>query len=361
MIDKISIIGPFPNPIHGMSLANQTIFNYFKAQNNIDIQKFDISLSSSVKSKKDQGRFKITVLFFALVNLIKLLLFIVKRRGGVFYFTPPQSVLGYLRISPAIILAKIMRGHCIIHFHGARFKLYYESSNFLFKALIRSTFIFVDNFVLLGKTIKKEHSSLIEKEKIIICANGVEPPQTLTDKKLFIGHRVNILFLSNLMADKGFFEFCDAVKKLSTDKYAVHIAGAIEKAHQTEIKNALESLGSIATYHGVVYEDKKDELFSKSNIFVLPSYDEGQPMSILEAYSYGLTVITTNAGGIPDIFTDSINGRSVSIGSAHDIKNAIENINDEDMHLYRKNNIEAYERLYTSDAFCKRILNICKR
>ena len=47
--------------------------------------------------------------------------------------------------------------------------------------------------------------------------------------------------------------------------------------------------------------------FKESSIFCLPSYAEGFPMAILDAWSYGLPVITTPVGGIPDIAEDGKN------------------------------------------------------
>jgi len=360
MKDKISIIGPFPQPIHGMSLANQTLYDAFIHENSIDVDKFDITLSATLKNKNDQGKLQLRPVIDSLVNLIKLFGFMVKRRGGIFYFTPPQSVLGYLRLSPAIVLSKLVGGNCIVHFHGSRFKYYYEKSNFLLQWGIRKTFPFVDRFVLLGESIKRSHSSLLGMEKIVICKNGVSTPLNQGSGKRINKKKKTILFLSNLMKDKGIFDFLNAISKLSIDKYKIDIAGIIEESHQQEIESKLQELSGLVTYHGLVFGEEKHQLFSAADFFVLPSYDEGQPMSILEAYSYGCTVITTNVGGIPDIFSDSVNGKTVRVGDVEDIYLAIAKITSGELDSYHSNNIEVFYRLYTANAFCSRVLNICR-
>jgi glycosyltransferase involved in cell wall biosynthesis len=61
-------------------------------------------------------------------------------------------------------------------------------------------------------------------------------------------------------------------------------------------------------------------------VFCLPTYYpyEGQPISILEAYATGCVVVTTEHSGIPEVFTDGVNGFAVKPRSADSVRQALE-------------------------------------
>ena len=75
---------------------------------------------------------------------------------------------------------------------------------------------------------------------------------------------------------------------------------AIALARTLEIENQVDCKGWIAG-------EDKHQLFSKATVFCLPSYAEGFPMAVLDAWAYGLPVITTPVGGIPEVAIDGEN------------------------------------------------------
>jgi glycosyltransferase involved in cell wall biosynthesis len=80
--------------------------------------------------------------------------------------------------------------------------------------------------------------------------------------------------------------------------------GEIAKAQSLAIDHRIsEQVEFLGWVNGV----EKDAVFQEANIFCLPSYAEGFPMAVLDAWSYGLPVITTPVGGLPDILEDGVN------------------------------------------------------
>ena len=60
-------------------------------------------------------------------------------------------------------------------------------------------------------------------------------------------------------------------------------------------------------FAGWVTDSKKEQLFREASVFCLSSYAEGFPMAVLDAWSYGIPVVSTPVGGLPDVLKDNEN------------------------------------------------------
>ena len=99
---------------------------------------------------------------------------------------------------------------------------------------------------------------------------------------------------------------------------ALGITGIVRSVLSVEIENQYiplfrEHLGSDFIYEGVVSGDKKDIYYKSLDIFILPSFFEGLPMSLLESMSYGIVPITTKVGSIETVIKDGINGLYIEV------------------------------------------------
>ena len=70
---------------------------------------------------------------------------------------------------------------------------------------------------------------------------------------------------------------------------------------------AFPALPDQVLFLGWVKGEQKDLLFRKASVFCLASYTEGFPMAVLDAWSYGIPVISTPVGGLPDVLLDGEN------------------------------------------------------
>jgi glycosyltransferase involved in cell wall biosynthesis len=89
-------------------------------------------------------------------------------------------------------------------------------------------------------------------------------------------------------------------------------------------RQALENLATAlhlqqTTFTGRVEHDEINRQYSASDIYLNASKIDNQPLSILEAFACGLPVVTTDAGGIPDIVTDEATGFVVPVGECHSL------------------------------------------
>ncbi|HFU75307.1 MAG TPA: glycosyltransferase, partial [Arcobacter sp.] len=162
--------------------------------------------------------------------------------------------------------------------------------------------------------------------------NGVENNFTAEEFEKYIEKKdfkdIHILYLSNMIKSKGYFEVLKLAKLYSDQEYMFHFAGGWqskedEKEFFAYIKeNKLEKR---VTFYGFVNGIEKKELFEKASLFVFPTRykNEAFPLSILEAFSYGIPVLSTNEGSISDI-VDSESG--VIIFQLNDLSIAFQNI-----------------------------------
>jgi len=117
-----------------------------------------------------------------------------------------------------------------------------------------------------------------------------------------------ILYAGTINERKGYSDLIRAFARIAlkfTDWKVVFAGnGEIEEGEALAKELGIERQIEFA---GWVSGGKKDNLFRKASIFCLPSYAEGFPMAVLDAWAYGLPVITTPVGGIPDVAEDGVN------------------------------------------------------
>ena len=113
-------------------------------------------------------------------------------------------------------------------------------------------------------------------------------------------------------------------------------------------------------FPGWVQNDAKDKLFRESKLFLLPSYTEAMPMSILEAMGYGLPIVSTNVGGIPQLVKHGYNGYLYAPGSIDEMSSSIICLlQDEDKVLnFGKNSFDIIKNDYSLGKHIENIIRV---
>lgn len=128
-----------------------------------------------------------------------------------------------------------------------------------------------------------------------------------------------VLFLGELGRRKGCYDIPAVVKqvaeKIPNVKFV--LCGAGSEADEKAIRKLVHENGvdKNVEFPGWVRGQEKDKVLRESDVFFLPSYNEGMPMSILDAMGYGLPVVSTNVGGIPKIVHNEENGGCCNVGN----------------------------------------------
>lgn len=217
-----------------------------------------------------------------------------------------------------ISLAKFFKRKVVIHIHGGGFKEYYEkNTSFVHKNLLKC-----DTIIALTEYWKEFFEGL-GFENVIVVPNIVDSP-TIQERKCDDG-KTHILYLGLITKAKGIFDLIDTIYEHKEDlkgNIVLHIGGNGETETLKKMIGDY-SLQDIVLFEGWVSGDKKVELLNNADFFLLPSYAEGLPISILEAMSYRLPVISTPVGGIPEVVKDGENGCLFTPGDKEALYNAI--------------------------------------
>lgn len=356
---RILFIAPLPNPVTGHALASEIFLEKLIENHDVDI----------VNQSKKNFRHGITS-FSRILEVLKMIFQVWRKKGrsDIIYLTISESFAGNIKDIFFYFLCFKKLSQTVIHVHGGSLrKLLFDKHPLLFrlnKFFIRR----LGGVIVLGQSHIRIFEDFLPKEKIHIVPNcpkdHIFTTKEIVHSKFKDTQPLRILFLSNLIEGKGYCAILDAYLELDESlqkKIAIDFAGNFQsESHRKWFLDRISHIPQIQ-YLGIVRYDKKREIFSRSHIFCLPTtLYEGQPVSILEAYASGCAVITTNRGGIPDIFQDKVNGFEVEAGSISSLKQAFY-LCTQDPNKLRSmaiTNFETAQQKYTKSQFTSRLIDI---
>lgn len=216
-------------------------------------------------------------------------------------------------------LAKLFKKKVIIHIHGGGFKEYYETN----PQWITSNLNCADALITLSDMWKEYFEKVTCYPKIFVVENIV--PEPVFKESLKHDDKFHFLFLGLITEEKGIFDLIDVLHEYNDDfkgNLVLHIGGNGKIQKLIKLIDAY-NLGDIVKYEGFVTGAEKESLLKNCDAFILPSYIEGLPVSILEAMSYGKPILTTPVGGIPEMVKNNDNGILFSPGDSENIRKAI--------------------------------------
>jgi glycosyltransferase involved in cell wall biosynthesis len=208
----------------------------------------------------------------------------------------------------------------VLHLHGALFLEQYQVLSRIWKKRLRLFFEGADTVICLSRTWSDAIGGLFPNSKRVVVPNGILLPEAVTINGKGSGLPIRIVFLGLIGPRKGVFDLLIVFERLVEEGYDIRlfIGGNGDVKKLTE-RISLPELKDRVDYLGWIDEDQKCKLLAGCDIFTLPSYGEGMPVSILEAMAYGLAVISTPVGGIPELVDDGMTGYLVAPGDLENL------------------------------------------
>lgn len=342
---RILFIATFPPPIHGSAMVSQQIKESKLINDTFDGDYVNLGTSRRMEeigkggillNFKKLGRF--VGAFFKTFGLL------LTHRYNLCYCAITCHGSGFLKDAPFVLLCKMFGRKIVIHQHNKGMAK--DVDRPVFRWLLPMVYRHA-KVILLSWHLYSDIEKVVEKKNVLICPNGIKPTVNPNFKREpnIVPH---ILFLSNLLIDKGVLVLLDALKILKDKGYSFvcdFVGSETKDIDAVRFTKEVEKRGlnSIAVYHGCKYGKEKDFYFKQAETFVLPSFNNNEafPLVNLEAMEYKLPIVSTNVGGIPDKVRDGDSGFVVEPKDTDALADAICKLIG-DVQLRRKMGDKAY-------------------
>lgn len=220
-----------------------------------------------------------------------------------------------------IYTAKFFGKKVVYHIHGGGFISFSMAHHETVAKVLKK----VDAVVALSCSWKRFFESEFHSSNVVVIPNIISYPKFIYRSISFDKVRVEALFLGLLDRNKGIFNILEMINQYQGElrgRFLLHIGGN-GKTEEVGRLIAEYGIGDIVQFEGWVRGEKKIELLNRSDFYLLPSYNEGLPISILEAMSYRLPIVASPVGGIPEIVEEGVNGFLVQPGDNESLYRAI--------------------------------------
>jgi glycosyltransferase involved in cell wall biosynthesis len=223
-------------------------------------------------------------------------------------------------------LARRLGHTTVIHLHGSRFREYFHGVGALQRRTITRMFREAKTVIVLGQAWREFvlASFDLDDSRVLVLPNATEarPVEQAQEETPPL-----ILFLGRVGVRKGVPILLAALAALAKTKldWRAEIAGDGDIAPYAAAAVA-DGLGDRVVFPGWLAEPEAHARLSRAAVLVLPSEAEGLPMSIIEAFAWGIPVIATPVGSIPDILQNENQGFVIPVGDSAALTAALERL-----------------------------------
>ncbi len=329
---RILVIAPTPPPCAGPEVATQQILDTKLLERDFQVIHLRSNVQTSNARKGNPG-FMVCFRLMVLLGRAGWILFF--RRPQVLYTILSQNISGFLRDACFIWCGSLWGCRVVAHFHGGNFQSFYHERRPWFQKFIRQTLSRISAVIVLADRLRDEFKNLLPIERLQVAYNGVPLPAETSKKSQ---GQLKVLFLSSISVSKGAHLLIESARQVYEYAPIQFILAGEQWPREHNISkdahgNLLQAydFASAKTPSSVLLLPPvegldKERLFQEADVFVLPSYSEGFPLSVLEAMAYGLPLIVTPVGALSEVLKEGENCLFVQPGSIQDLVKALNKI-----------------------------------
>ena len=236
-----------------------------------------------------------------------------------------SSGASFWRKSLLLLLARRFGVPTVFHLHSGGFGQWVNNAAWyspVRRCWVRHTLESSDAVIVLSRSWKEWANEFAPRARVTVIGNPVQVPAiepTADGRGVQLGAG-RVLFLGWIYDFKGVYDLLQAWvlfrQRCPGWRLVVGGKGEVDKflaeADRLGVRKDLDFLGWVSG-------DEKERELRRADIFVLPSYQEGMPVSVLEAMAFGAAVIATPVGGVPDMMEQDVHGLWVQAGDIQGI------------------------------------------
>ena len=319
---KILFILHLPPPVHGAAMMGKYIQESRLINQTFETTHINLTTARDINDIGKLGWRKVLDFFKLLFQIINT---VIKQKPDICYVTPNSKGGPFYKDFIVVQLLKILHVQVIVHYHnkGVATRENKMPDHLLYKIFFKQLKV-----IVLADTLYADIKKYVQPENVYICSNGIpEMCNYSISKSTKLNSTLNILFLSNMMAEKGVWTLLEACKILKEkgQEFACHFVGKWSDIDEKVFnQKVLEfDLTSQVLAHGAKYEEEKVKYYGEADILVYPTYSDCFPLVLLEAMQHSLPIIASNEGAIAEIVEDEVTGYLVSKKNSEALANKL--------------------------------------
>jgi glycosyltransferase involved in cell wall biosynthesis len=301
------VVGPVPPPIMGPSLYTALLCEALDAAGATILR----VNTQDRRSVFNVGLLDIRNVYLALAHGAQLARHAALKPVRATYIPISQNRWGYARDALLIALSHLFRRPVVVHLHGARFQPFYDESTKLERWLIRLTLGWAARALVLTPNLVSVFHGLVERERVRVLENGIPDPWPDTSSAMLEARRrrqpIRLLFVANDFAVKGAETLVRVVARPEFADLTLRMIGKPPSNVAAATARLASELGAgdRISLTGELTDEAKFAEYEQADLFLYPSYNDGQPLVVLEAMAAGLPIVASTVGGIPDTLSET--------------------------------------------------------
>lgn len=216
-----------------------------------------------------------------------------------------------------LLVAKVLRARVLWQVHGGALPQRFYPEGTWRSRMLQGVLGLPDMLVVLARVEQDAYQRFVPEQYVVTVPNAIDPaPFAKVPTVLSLPPKpLRAVYVGRLAREKGLYEAIQAIRLAADAREDLRLTIAGDGPEAPRLRRYATALGvsSRVDFAGPVFGDAKVALLARHDVFVLPSYSEGLPYSLLEAMAAGLPVVATPVGAVPDVMSHATHGYLVPV------------------------------------------------